>query len=525
MDPTTVSTTKRIFQIASSIVFCFTVAGLVFGFAALKPILIDSGVYQELCDEYEGYCKAQDTRLNFLFIVASSVNNVSALPMGSFLDRVGPRTASIFGGAMFGLGCVTFALGIVKPYFDTYLIGYSLMALGAPALFLAQFHLSNAFPARSGLILGAITGAFDASSLPLCFLKVIYFATGGTPSVKTFFLFYTIIPVLLIVQQITFGPPTIYARPSPTLPPSGSAITSLPPTPGDRRISEAGAPQFLSPFRRNSSTFSRVLIPETPLRQRRMSSSFSRISYGIADDAGDEEVKEAMERGTGDGIVGAMFGKSVGQQIGSTWFWVMELMIVVHMTRINWYLTTVSTQLVYYTGDVGLADTLTNAFIFLLPIGGLLSIPAIGYLLDSRPILDVILTMALLGFFFGLLTMFNTTIPQLIGIGMLVIFRPLFYTAISDYAAKVFGFETFGTVYGLAMAMSGAFGLVLTPLDLLTKGPLHGSFTPVNTVLLVMGVVSSATLALRVWSYTRGGKVRLEETEGREAIAEEDEED
>lgn len=25
-------------------------------------------------------------------------------------------------------------------------------------------------------------------------------------------------------------------------------------------------------------------------------------------------------------------------------------------------------------------------------------------------------------------------------------------------------FETFGTVYGLAMAMSGAFGLVLTPL-------------------------------------------------------------
>jgi hypothetical protein len=126
----------------------------------------------------------------------------------------------------------------------------------------------------------------------------------------------------LIVQQITFGPPTIYARPSPTLPlPSGSAIASLPPTPGDRRISEAGAPQFLSPFRRNSSTFSRVLIPETPLRQRRMSSSFSRISYGIADDAGDEEVKEAMERGTGDGIVGAMFGKTVGQQIGSTWFW------------------------------------------------------------------------------------------------------------------------------------------------------------------------------------------------------------
>jgi hypothetical protein len=62
-------------------------------------------------------------------------------------------------------------------------------------------------------------------------------------------------------------------------------------------------------------------------------------------------------------------------------------------------------------------------------------------------------------------------------------------------------------------------------IDLLTKGPLHGSFTPVNTVLLVMGVISSATLAFRVWSYTRGGKVRLEEAEGREAIVEEDEEE
>jgi hypothetical protein len=39
--------------------------------------------------------------------------------------------------------------------------------------------------------------------------------------------------------------------------------------------------------------------------------------------------------------------------------------------------------------------------------------------------------MAIMGFFFGLLTMFPTTVPQLIGIGMLVVFRPLFYTAIS----------------------------------------------------------------------------------------------
>jgi hypothetical protein len=63
-------------------------------------------------------------------------------------------------------------------------------------MFLAQFHrtspfslnwqmlikVSNAFPTRSGLVLGAVTGAFDASSLPLVFFKLAYFSHSGKPS-------------------------------------------------------------------------------------------------------------------------------------------------------------------------------------------------------------------------------------------------------------------------------------------------------------------------------------------------------
>jgi len=133
--------------------------------------------------------------------------------------------------------------------------------------------------------------------------------------------------------------------------------------------------------------------------------------------------------------------------------------------------------------------------------------------------------MGVMGLAFGILTLFPTVVPQLIGIGFIVIFRPLFYTAISDYAAKVFGFETFGTVYGLVMTISGLFGLILTPLDILTKGPLNGSYTPVNVVLMVLGVVASSTLALKVWSYTRKGQVRLEEDADDGVILEEEEEE
>ena len=52
------------------------------GFAALKPILVDSGVYSDVCKKHAP-CKEQDTRLNFLFVFASSTNNVG--PCGESL--------------------------------------------------------------------------------------------------------------------------------------------------------------------------------------------------------------------------------------------------------------------------------------------------------------------------------------------------------------------------------------------------------------------------------------------------------
>jgi hypothetical protein len=56
-----------------------------------------------------------------------------------------------------------------------------------------------------------------------------------------------------------------------------------------------------------------------------MSSSFSRISYGVHDDADHEEIKLALEGKHQDGIVGALFGQTVKQQIGSTWFWQVDI--------------------------------------------------------------------------------------------------------------------------------------------------------------------------------------------------------
>jgi hypothetical protein len=60
---------------------------------------------------------------------------------------------------------------------------------------------------------------------------------------------------------------------------------------------------------------------------------------------------------------------------------------------------------------------------------------------------DVIALLGVMGVVFGALTLTSTIVPQLIGIGVLVIARPLFYTAISDYAAKVFGYVSLFLLY------------------------------------------------------------------------------
>lgn len=58
---------SNIAQVCLSVVYCFLAAGIVFGFAALKPVLIREGVYRNFCskrelDEHAAVCDGQEIR-------------------------------------------------------------------------------------------------------------------------------------------------------------------------------------------------------------------------------------------------------------------------------------------------------------------------------------------------------------------------------------------------------------------------------------------------------------------------------
>lgn len=71
-------------------------------------------------------------------------------------------------------------------------------------------------------------------------------------------------------------------------------------------------------------------------------------------------------------------------------------------------------------------------------------------------------------------------------------------TSDSDYATKVFGFATFGRIYGTITCLSGLANFGQSGLDALTHGSLQGDPTPINIVLGGAGTLVCVVLTVFV---------------------------
>lgn len=81
-----------------------------------------------------------------------------------------------------------------------------------------------------------------------------------------------------------------------------------------------------------------------------------------------------------------------------------------------------------------------------------------------------------------------------------MLYRPFYYTAVSDYAAKVFGFQTFGKVYGLIICLAGVGNFAQAGLDAVTLKGFNGDPVPVNAVLTgLVGVVGVCLVGYVSW--------------------------
>lgn len=188
------------------------------------------------------------------------------------------------------------------------------------------------------------------------------------------------------------------------------------------------------------------------------------------------------------------------------------------MTRINYFVATIRVQYEAILGSKDEAVVLNNFFDLALPLGGIISIPFIGGILDHTSTVTVLSVLVVCATSIGLFGIIPETWAGYANICLFVLYRPFYYTAVSDYSAKVFGFRTFGTVYGTIICMSGLFNFSQSGLDYLFHITFNGNPIPVNVLLLSMGMAVGIALVIFVAVKAKRIKRQLLEHEAETAV-------
>lgn len=473
-------------QVLTAVIYCLLAAGIVFGYAAIKPVLIAEGVYREHCTEDElssskpHACYEQELRLNFMFTCAAVSTNVVALPVGTILDRYGPRVAGLIGVCFLTIGALLFAFAWDMKPADGYIPGYLFLALGGPFVFISSFQLSNTFPQYSGLILALLTGAFDTSSAIFLFYRLIYQATNGSFWPRKFFLVYLVVPAFILVAQLFLMPAQSYKT-------VGELVTEA----------EVGFDSDVHDSDDELAPQEAARIQED--RRFRRESVISEITSLLGTRDAESQTKKEEAKKHISGVWGALHGQTAGQQIMSWWFVLITLFTVVQMTRINYFVATIRPQYEYMLDSAELAADVNTFFDVALPLGGVISVPFIGLILDNASTTFVLGLLVTVATAIGTLGMIPELWAAYANICLFVVYRPLYYTAVSDYSAKVFGFATFGKVYGLIICLAGLFNFSQSLLDAATHKVFKNDPAFVNLLLLILAFLVGITLVFYVY--------------------------
>ena len=495
---------KRI-QVICSIIWCLLGSGIIFGFASLKPILIKEGVYSSLCDTedpdlpFGKACDSQDLKLNKMFSFGACMTNLSSLLVGRILDTYGPKICSYIGCILITTGSIILSYNeFLYQYFDSYLTGYIILAIGGPFVFISCFQLANTFPRYSGTILALISGAFDTSSAVFLFYRLAYEHGFSNIGLHTFFKYYLVVPLFIFLCQWKIMPHESYKN-------NGSenkndtlgdiqrlAIEGLDGNgelPLGTTKSKTGATEEAA----NEEIISEDDMSD-PLLDNDVSGQHSKTL--ITRKKSKIEILTEQELYTKThGIFGIMHNHTAKEQIKSGWFILIQIFTILCMLRINYFVATVRSQEEYLLGSYEKALDMNTIFDIFLPLGGVIAIPLVGMLLDNVNTLTVLNILVTISVTVGVLGLVKgSAIASITGIIILTMYRPFYYTVISDYCSKVFGFETFGTVYGLIMTLAGLCNLAQNKLDYWTHYVFNKNPTPINSILTLMTVVSGISL-------------------------------
>jgi len=300
--------------------------------------------------------------------------------------------------------------------FDGFMFGNILLALGGTFIFVPAFHMSNAFPKYAGTIVAVITGSFDASAAVFLFYRLAYEATSRSFGIHQFFSFYTIVPLMILVAQITVLPQSSYQN----LPQLEQKIERAQDSSNDVHDSDD---DIESP-----TELARIWSKRKDRRQKKL----RKLSELVGDEEErQQKVNREEERHVISGVWGVLHGQPAHKQMLSLWFILITLLTVLQMLRMNYFIATIRSQYEYMLQSKAQAEKVNDFFDVALPVGGIICTPLIGLLLDNFSVPATLAVIVCLTTTIGLLN----TVPSLWGaystVLLFVILRPLYYSAMS----------------------------------------------------------------------------------------------
>jgi hypothetical protein len=212
-----------------------------------------------------------------------------------------------------------------------YPIAYFLLAVGGPFIFIPSFHLSNAFPTHSGLVLSMLTGAFDSSSAIFLLYRIVYEKTSGRIGLQEWFLGYLIVPAFIFVMQVLVMPARSYktvvelvrqVEVEEELVCKSSMCNNLLASVTNTKCRQ---------LEEEDSDYEQDEV-EVRIRRQHHESVIGEIDSLLGGkNAVEESERRREKRHEGSGVWGAMHGRSVTKQIASGWFVLIAMFTIIQM--------------------------------------------------------------------------------------------------------------------------------------------------------------------------------------------------
>eukprot|EP00160_Parvularia_atlantis_P002554 Unigene12121_Nuclearia_a/m.36853 Unigene12121_Nuclearia_a/g.36853 ORF Unigene12121_Nuclearia_a/g.36853 Unigene12121_Nuclearia_a/m.36853 type:complete len:416 (-) Unigene12121_Nuclearia_a:347-1594(-) len=379
-------------RLAVLAVFLLGTTGVIYGYPALKPVMVDEGVYGRLCANMSASdanaqtpCTAQSLRLDLMFTVGAMAPTVG-IANGFLVDRLGARLMVLAGAIGLALSAVLFAFSD-DAGLDAFIPSYAGLGIFGQVIMQSSMTLSSLMPERSGLILSFYNTAFDASAVVFVVLDAVYRGSGA-PSLRALFVGYAAVPALLALCVYVIVP--------------------------------------------SSEEFAQAT------RERTSSSMTLRLRKG------DDQL--AMEQGPARPqltykevyLANALMEAPLKDQLRSPLLWLAVYCVSVYQMRLNFYMSTIDNQLRQLT-DTATAEAMTSAFAIILPVAGVAIAAPVGWLLDSQRISTVQLIVFGSGVMFGVTMLVPNTALQYVSFLVVSAFRPMMYASFADFIGRIFG--------------------------------------------------------------------------------------